>query len=50
MSFILIGINSQKEWLVAQRSPRGTYLRIADALRAQITGDTELTRLPSDRV
>ncbi|MFJ8440112.1 GntR family transcriptional regulator [Kitasatospora griseola] len=32
---------------VPERSPRGTYLRIADALRAAISRD-ELTTLPSE--
>ncbi|MFJ9440492.1 GntR family transcriptional regulator [Kitasatospora sp. NPDC101235] len=31
-----------------ERSPRGTYLRIADALRAQISGDSTMTSLPSE--
>ncbi|MFJ8040175.1 GntR family transcriptional regulator [Kitasatospora sp. NPDC096147] len=31
-----------------ERSPRGTYLRIADALRVKITGDSEVTALPSE--
>ncbi|MFI9783231.1 GntR family transcriptional regulator [Kitasatospora sp. NPDC051984] len=31
-----------------ERSPRGTYLRIADALRTKIKGSPELTALPSE--
>ncbi len=31
-----------------ERSPRGTYLQIADALRAEIGGDLGLTELPSE--
>ncbi|MFF2076352.1 GntR family transcriptional regulator [Kitasatospora sp. NPDC058162] len=31
-----------------ERSPRGTYLRIADALRARISGDSTLVSLPSE--
>lgn len=30
------------------RSPRGTYLRIADALRSEISGDAKMTVLPSE--
>ncbi|MFJ2191112.1 GntR family transcriptional regulator [Kitasatospora sp. NPDC087861] len=31
-----------------ERSPRGTYLRIADALRAKISGDSTMASLPSE--
>ncbi|MFJ9693439.1 GntR family transcriptional regulator [Kitasatospora sp. NPDC101183] len=31
-----------------ERSPRGTYLRIADAIRAEISGDFTATSLPSE--
>ncbi|WP_344447096.1 GntR family transcriptional regulator, partial [Kitasatospora nipponensis] len=31
-----------------ERSPRGTYLQIADALRAEIGGDPQVTNLPSE--
>ncbi|MEU6967362.1 GntR family transcriptional regulator [Kitasatospora sp. NPDC101157] len=31
-----------------ERSPRGTYLLIADALRAEIGGDDTMTSLPSE--
>lgn len=30
-----------------QASPRGTFLKIADAVRAQIESDPEMTELPS---
>ncbi|MFJ2231553.1 GntR family transcriptional regulator [Streptomyces halstedii] len=32
---------------VSQASPRGTFLRIADALRARIEADVEMTELPA---
>ncbi|GAA4869818.1 GntR family transcriptional regulator [Kitasatospora terrestris] len=31
-----------------ERSPRGTYLRIADALRTEISEDSTMTSLPSE--
>ncbi|MFF1794120.1 GntR family transcriptional regulator [Kitasatospora sp. NPDC058263] len=31
-----------------ERSPRGTYLRIADALRAKLNGDATVASLPSE--
>ncbi|MER6366495.1 GntR family transcriptional regulator [Kitasatospora sp. NPDC001527] len=31
-----------------ERSPRGTYLRIADALRATLSGDATVASLPSE--
>ncbi|MER5350698.1 GntR family transcriptional regulator [Kitasatospora sp. NPDC002551] len=31
-----------------ERSPRGTYLRIADAIEAKISGDSTMTSLPSE--
>ncbi|MFB7618407.1 GntR family transcriptional regulator [Kitasatospora sp. NPDC056181] len=31
-----------------ERSPRGTYLRIADALRAEISGNSTMASLPSE--
>ncbi|MFE6745851.1 GntR family transcriptional regulator [Kitasatospora purpeofusca] len=37
-----------EEWPVSNRSPRGTYLRIADALRSTISGGTELGSLPTE--
>ncbi|WP_457029466.1 GntR family transcriptional regulator [Kitasatospora sp. P5_F3] len=33
---------------MSERSPRGTYLRIADALRAEIIGGSQMTALPSE--
>ncbi|GGV45204.1 hypothetical protein GCM10010495_73450 [Kitasatospora herbaricolor] len=33
---------------MSERSPRGTYLQIADALRTEIGGDSEVTQLPSE--
>ncbi len=31
-----------------ERSPRGTYLRIADAIETEISGDSTVTSLPSE--
>lgn len=33
---------------MSERSPRGTYLRIADAIETEISGDSSLTSLPSE--
>ncbi|MFB8169367.1 GntR family transcriptional regulator [Kitasatospora purpeofusca] len=33
---------------MAERSPRGTYLRIADAIETEISGNSTVTSLPSE--